>query len=196
MHIANAVLQETEGPLKWVRRLEHGVSRLAGQHEKRRSPRYSIELPTEYWEADNACRAGLVCNVSKKGLCIYSVHDMPVGKDLEIRVFFPNDYEFDGLRVGTKIVWKDGRYESNWKGYQYGLEFVRIPVEDAWKLFYIINSHLKLEEISRGEGVVFGSPSPEKESSSPVVGLGSRQEEERGQKDLWQRFWTKFSHLG
>ncbi len=184
---------ETEGPLKRVRRLEHGVSRLAGQHEKRKAPRYTIELPTEYWEADNACRAGLVCNVSKKGLCIYSVHDMSVGKDLDIRVFFPNEYEFDGLRVGTKIVWKDGRFESNWKGYQYGLQFVRIPAEDAWKLFYIINSHLKLEEISRGEGVVFGSASPGKESSSSLVHPGSNREESSG-KDLWQRFWTKFSH--
>jgi hypothetical protein len=194
MHIANAVLQETEGPLKWVRRLEHGVSRLAGQHEKRRSPRYSIELPTEYWEADNACRAGLVCNVSKEGLCIYSVHDMPVGKDLEIRVFFPNEYEFDGFRVGTKIVWKDGRYESNWKGYQYGLAFVRIPSEDAWKLFYIINSHLKLEEISRGEGVVFGNPSQGKENPPALSNLGSNQEEENSSKDLWQRLWMKVLH--
>ena len=169
------------------------MSRSVVQHEKRRSPRYSIELPTEYWEADHACRGGLVCNVSKKGLCIYSVHDMPVDKELEMRVFFPNEYEFDGLRVGTKIVWKDGRFESNWKGYQYGLRFVRIPAEDAWKLFYIINSHLKLEEISEGEGVVFGSRSPQKESLPSLSNLGSNREENSG-KDLWQRFWTKFSH--
>ena len=171
----------------------YGVSRLTGEHEKRRAPRHSIELPTEYWEADNACRAGVVCNVSKKGACIYSVHDMPVGKDLDIRVFFPNEYEFDGLRVGTRIVWKDGCYETSWKGFQYGLEFVRVPVEDAWKLFYIINSHLKLEEISRGEGVVFGSSSPEKERSSSPVASNSRQDE-GNKRDLWQRFWTKFSH--
>jgi hypothetical protein len=170
------------------------VSRSVVQHEKRRSPRYSIELPTEYWEADHACRAGLVCNVSKKGLCIYSVHDMSVGKDLEIRVFFPNEYEFDGFRVGTKIVWKDGRYESNWKGYQYGLEFVRIPAEDAWKLFYIINSHLKLEEISQGEGVVFGRSSQGKENSPPLSNPGSNQEEENSGKDLWQRLWMKVLH--
>jgi hypothetical protein len=119
---------------------------------------------------------------------------MSVGKDLEIRVFFPNEYEFDGFRVGTKIVWKDGRYESNWKGYQYGLEFVRIPAEDAWKLFYIINSHLKLEEISQGEGVVFGRSSQGKENSPPLSNPGSNQEEENSGKDLWQRLWMKVLH--
>jgi len=171
------------------------MKRLTDQHEKRRYPRHSIELPLEYWETDNACRGGLVCNVSKKGLCIYSLHDMPVGGELEIRVFFPNEYEFDGLRVRTKIVWKDGRYETDWKGYQYGLEFVQIPAEDDWKLFYIINYHLKLEEISRGEGVVFGNPSSGKTNAAPLSSLGSNLDERGGKNALWQRLKTKFLHL-
>ena len=164
--------------------------------EKRVHPRYFIELPLEYWKADNACHAGIVCNVSRKGLCIYSVHDMPVGGEFEGRVFFPNEYEFDGLRVRSKVVWKEVHYETNWKGYQYGLEFVRIPEEDNWKLFYIINGHLKLEEISRGEGVVFQNSSSEKESPPPLFNLGSRPEEVISGNDLWQRLRTKFLHLG
>ncbi len=97
---------------------------------------------------------------------------MSVGKELDIRVFFPNDMNSTAF-AWDEDLWKDGRFESNWRGYQYGLQFVRIPAEDAWKLFYIINSHLKLEEISRGEGVVFGSASPGKESASSLVHPGS-----------------------
>ncbi|OGP53373.1 MAG: hypothetical protein A2162_06730 [Deltaproteobacteria bacterium RBG_13_52_11b] len=171
------------------------MKRLINQQEKRRCPRYLIELPLEYWKTDNACRGGLVCNVSKKGLCIYSVHDMPVGGELEIRVFFPNEYEFDGFRVRTKIVWKEVRYETDWKGYQYGLEFVQIPAEDDWKLFYIINGHLKLEEISSGEGVVFGNLSSGKTSPPPLSNLAAHPEERSSGNDLWQRLRTKFLHL-
>ena len=111
--------------------------------------------------------------MSKKGLCIYSVHDMPVGGELDVRVFFPNEYEFDGLRVRSKIVWKEACYETDWKGFQYGLEFVQIPEEDNWKLFYIINGHLKLEEISRGEGVVFENSSSGKVNPPPLSDLAS-----------------------
>jgi len=75
------------------------------------------------------------------------------------------------------------------------LEFVQIPVEDVWKLFYIINSHLKLEEISKGEGVVFGNLSSGKASPLPLSNLGPRPEERSSGNDLWQRLRTKFLHL-
>jgi hypothetical protein len=176
-------------------RLEHEVKTLVDQQEKRRYPRYSIELPLEYWETGNACRGGLVYNVGREGLSIYSVHDMPIGWELEIRVFFPNEYEFDGFRARGKIVWKDSRYETDWKGYQYGLEFVQIPAEDRWKLFYIIKSHLKLEEISRGEGMVFGDLPSETAPVPDVFNLDFHREEGGGGRDLWQRLMTKFLHL-
>ena len=107
-------------------RMEEGLKSPVYFEERRRYPRYSISLPLEYWQTDDACRGGIVGNLSEGGLLIYSLHDMPVGKELNVRIFFTNGYEFDGIRIACKIVWKDPHDETDWKGYKYGIEFVRI----------------------------------------------------------------------
>ena len=61
--------------------------------ERRKHPRYSIQLPLEYWQTDGACCGGLVGNLSEGGLLIRSLRDMPVGTELNVRIFFPNGYE-------------------------------------------------------------------------------------------------------
>jgi len=71
-----------------------------------------------------------------------------VDERLSIRVFFPNEFELDGFRVLAGIVWKDYHYETDWKGYKYGLAIVQISEEDRRKLFHLINSHLSSENQS------------------------------------------------
>ena len=162
--------------------------------ERRKYPRFLIRLPLEYWQTDDACRGGLVGNLSEGGLLIHSLQDMPVGKGLNVRIFFPNGYEFDGIRVTGKIVWKDLHYETDWKGYKYGIEFVQISEQDREKLVNLLRSPSILEEISVG-GDAPKNPTPEKPASSPIPRMDLCQMKEGSRNCLWDRFKTKILHL-
>ena len=164
--------------------------------ERRKYPRYLIVLPLEYWQNDDACRGGMVGNLSEGGLLIYSFHDMPVGKELNVRVFFPNGYEFDGIRVNGKIVWKDLHCDTNWKGYKYGIEFVRMSEEDRKKLANLLRGPSTLDkEISVTGDASPKSPSREETVSSPMLSSDSCKIKETSRNRLWDRFKTKILHL-
>ncbi len=92
----------------------------------------------------------VVCNLSEGGLLIYSIRDMPVGRELRVRMFFADEYQFDQIKVDAKIVWKVRYTDTDWKGYKYGLEFVEISVEDHQKLMKVLTPHLSLDDISDG----------------------------------------------
>jgi hypothetical protein len=171
------------------------MDRPAYFEEKRKYPRYSIRLPLEYWQTDDACRGGLVVNLSEGGLLIHSLQDMPVGKELNVGIFFPNGYEFDGIRVTGKIVWKDLHYETDWNGYKYGIEFVRISEEDREKLVNLLRGPSILEEMPMKEDMEPKNPSSEKPVSSPTPSLSSCQMKEISRNCLLDRFKTKILHL-
>ncbi len=97
-----------------------------------------MTLPLEYWEADDSLCGGVVSNVSETGLLIHSVKDIPVGSELNIRVFFPDGYRFEGFRVTAKVLWKELHHETDWKVYKYGLEFTKVSEEDRRKLVKLI----------------------------------------------------------
>ena len=163
--------------------------------ERRKYPRYSIRLPLEYWQTDDACRGGMVGNLSEGGLLVHSLEDMLVDKELNIRIFFANGYEFDGIRAAGRIVWKDQHYETDWKGYKYGIEFVRISAEDRQKLVSLLRSPSVLEEIRIKEDKETKNPSPEKPVSSPIPSLDSYQMKETSRNRLWNLVKIKILHL-
>jgi len=163
--------------------------------ERRKYPRYSIELPLEYWQTDDVCRGGLVGNVSETSLLIYLRQELPVDEELNVRIFFSNGYEFDGIRAVAKIVWKDLHFETDWRGYKYGLKFVQISEEDRQKLVDLLRSPSTSEEISVREDAVLRNSPPEKPISSSIPSSGSSQMKETSRNGLWERFKTKMLHL-
>jgi len=144
--------------------------------ERRKRSRHSITLPLEYWETDDSSYGGLVSNVSESGLLIHSVRDIPVGRELNVRIFFSDGYKFDGFRVTAKILWKQLHHETDWKIYKYGLEFTRIPEGDRRKLVKLINSHLASQKLSVRKAPGVKNPQSEKPSSYPSLGLDTCQE--------------------
>jgi hypothetical protein len=102
--------------------------------DRRKYARYPIRLPLEYWQPDDVRRGAMVENLSEGGLLIHSHQAMPVGKELRVTIFFPNEYKFDGITALGKITWRGVRSETDWMGYRYGLEFVRISREDSEKI--------------------------------------------------------------
>ncbi len=108
--------------------------------ERRKCPRVPIKLPYEYWETCDTSHGGLVENMSETGLLIHSIEDMGVGNELEIKVFFYDGYEFDLLKVLTRIVWKGNHCQAGWEGYRYGLRNLTISQEDQIKLSCLLRT--------------------------------------------------------
>jgi hypothetical protein len=118
--------------------------------ERRRCPRFLIDLPLEYQGMDDSrSRGGIVVNASETGFLIESVKDIPIGTELNITVLYLKGFEFANFKVTAKIVWKQPSLKENWKGYQYGLEFIQILDEDRWKLNLLLNGrYYSTEEVS------------------------------------------------
>ena len=99
--------------------------------ERRKSPRFYMDLPLEY-RVTNApdAHGGVVVNGSEIGLCINSVNNLPIGTRLDIAIIFPKEFQMSNFEVAAEIIWKDLYLKEDWSGYQYGLKIVHIG-EDA-----------------------------------------------------------------
>jgi hypothetical protein len=122
--------------------------------EKRKHPRFTIDLPAEYRDmVDPRLRGAIVVNASEGGFLIETVSDIPVGAELNISVLYPKGYELVDLRVVAKIVWKEPNWKENWKvgrkwkEYQYGLKFIQVSDEDRSKLNLLIGGPFEFEKI-------------------------------------------------
>ena len=131
--------------------------------ERRRYPRFFIDLPLEYRDMNGSClRGAIVVNASEGGFLIESPRDIPVGTELNITVLFPKGFELANFKVMAKIVWKEPYWKGDWKGnqywggYQYGLEFIQISEEDRWKLNSLLGGRFNLEQMSTNNEVSAG----------------------------------------
>ena len=107
--------------------------------ERRRLPRTLINLPLEYrWVNCTRYRGAYTGDASRLGLLMYSVDDMPIGAELEVWLFFADDYRLDTVGFLAKIVRKDLHRDRDWKGYKYGIEFTEISGQDREKLELIL----------------------------------------------------------
>jgi hypothetical protein len=123
--------------------------------ERRRYPRFIVDLPLEYRDRDGSClRGGILVNASEGGFLVEAVRDIPVGTGLSTTVLFPQRFELADFKVVAKILrkepyrkedWKGNQY---WEGYRYGLEFIQILKEDRWKLKLLLGGRFESEEIS------------------------------------------------
>ncbi len=128
-----------------------------------------IVLPVEYWETDASIDGALVNNLNTGGLLMLSARDMPISTQLNVRIFYANEYELDGIEVVANIVSKGLHIAKDWKGYKYGLAFVQISEEDRRKLKDLLNRYPKMEKLPQSPDIIPGQPSTEKASSPPLA---------------------------
>ena len=109
-------------------------------NDKRKYPRFDLDLPLEYRETDSQhARGALVINASESGILVHSIKDLPVGTKLTITVLFPMGFELANFEVTAEIVWKDIHWGESRDGYQLGLKFVDILKEDHQKLKQLLS---------------------------------------------------------
>lgn len=96
-------------------------------------------VPLDYWETSDARQGGGIDRIDEKGLCVHSHVNMPVGRELPMRIFFSPGGTFDGFEVLVKVVSKDLCCQEGWETYDYELQFLQLSERGRQKLADLLN---------------------------------------------------------
>mgnify|MGYP006268831769 CR=1 FL=1 len=103
--------------------------------EKRKYPRFSVELPLNYSRAEGKeILGGMVANASEGGLLVYLPERMEIGAFLKIEIFYVRGLELDTIKAVAKVVWCDLAARESWGEHRYGLQFQHIDQKDLSRL--------------------------------------------------------------
>lgn len=115
---------------------EEDIKRRLGavNFELRKYPRYSLELPIEYWETDlPQNHRGRTGNVSQGGLMLFVTEEMEIGRNLRVKIFFGSSLSFGFIEAQVEVVWRDMHWMSE-EDYRIGVKFVDISSEERGRL--------------------------------------------------------------
>ena len=102
--------------------------------ERRRYPRFSVDLPIEYYRIDSSIsHTSRGLNVSEGGLLIYFPEEMDVSQYLRLKLFLPLGSELNAIEVLAEVVWMDIHLGKG-GDYRCGVNFIDISPEDRRKL--------------------------------------------------------------
>ena len=91
--------------------------------EKRRDPRYKVELPIDYSpinEKENY--RGTIANANEGGILVYLPDRLEIGGLFRIKIFFPMDTVLSTIQAIAKVVWVDSAIQKPAGEYRYGLQ--------------------------------------------------------------------------
>ena len=108
--------------------------------EKRKHPRFSVDLPVEYSRADLLADHGRATNASEGGLLLYLPEQMEIGNPLRLKLFFTMGSELNAIETLVEVVWVDVHLGKDWGDYRTGVRFVEISTEEMGKLKSFLKS--------------------------------------------------------
>jgi c-di-GMP-binding flagellar brake protein YcgR len=109
--------------------------------ERRKYPRFTIDLPIEYHRLDSSTRyTGRVLNASEGGLLLYLPEQMEMGQDLKIKLFFTSGVELNTVELLAQVVWTDIHLGKGWGDYRTGVKFIDISSENLNQLKNFLRS--------------------------------------------------------
>jgi c-di-GMP-binding flagellar brake protein YcgR len=104
--------------------------------ERRKTPRFSMDLPVEYSPVDSGSRlvgTGRTGNASEGGLMLYLPGELKVGQSLRIKLYFTSDPGLDSIEVLAEVVWVEFPFAKE-GDHRYGVRFLEISPEDLSRL--------------------------------------------------------------
>ena len=112
--------------------------------EKRKHPRFSLDLPVEYWESDTSrshpSRTG---DVSEGGILLYLPQEIEIGKNLRLKLFIDSGIDFVFIEALVEVVWKDLPFGGKAE-HRIGVKFVDISEKDMTILKNFLNTLMAL----------------------------------------------------
>jgi c-di-GMP-binding flagellar brake protein YcgR len=108
--------------------------------EKRRHPRFSIDLPAEYSRTDLPTQHGRAINASEGGLLLHLPEQVEIGQFLRLKLFFIVGSQLNAIEAITEVVWVEIYPGKEWGDCRTGVKFVEISTEDMDKLMNFLRS--------------------------------------------------------
>jgi c-di-GMP-binding flagellar brake protein YcgR len=109
--------------------------------ERRKHPRFSVDLPIEYSRIDSPIsHTGRGLNISEGGLLIYFPEKTDLSQYLRLKLFFPLGSELNTIEVLAEVAWTDIHLGEKWGDYRCGVKFIDISPEDMTKLKNFLRS--------------------------------------------------------
>ena len=102
--------------------------------EKRKHPRFTVDLPVEYSRSDLLVEHGQAINASEGGLLLYLPEQMEMGNHLSLKLYFTIGSELNAIETVVEVVWVDMHLGTDWGDYRTGVRFIEISTEDIGKL--------------------------------------------------------------
>jgi len=109
--------------------------------ERRKYPRFNVDLPIEYHRIDSSIDyAGKAHNISEGGLLIYFPEQMDLGQYIKLNLFLSSGFELNTIEVLAEVVWTDIHLDKGKGDYRCGIRFIDISPEDMTKLENFLRS--------------------------------------------------------
>ena len=103
--------------------------------ETRKHPRFSVDLPIEYYRIDKpAGSRGRALDISEGGLLIYFSERMEIGQRLRLRLFCSIGYELNTIELLSEVAWVDMGTGEDLGDYRTGVKLADISLDDMTKL--------------------------------------------------------------
>lgn len=103
--------------------------------EKRKYPRFNVNLPVKYSRTNLIFRYGRAVNASQGGLLVHLPEEIGIGQRLGLKIFFPSHSEFNTLDTSVQVIWKDVHMRKDWTwDYRTGVRFVNVSPEHMSEL--------------------------------------------------------------
>jgi c-di-GMP-binding flagellar brake protein YcgR len=115
------------------------MARAGVDSERRRHPRFSVDLPIEYWKtSDLRSHPSRALNVSEGGLLIHLSEQLEIGQKLRLNLFISSSPALNPVEALVQVVWKDIHLAEE-GGYRTGVRFVDISWKDMEELKNFLN---------------------------------------------------------
>ena len=98
--------------------------------EKRKHPRFNVDLPVEYGRTELSIQHGRAFNMSEGGLLLYLPEQIEIGQHLALKLFLPSGSKLQTTEILVQVVWVDMRLENEWGDYRTGVRFADISLDD------------------------------------------------------------------
>ena len=102
--------------------------------EKRKHPRFDVDLPVEYGPGELFIQQGRALNMSEGGLLLYLPEQMEVGRHLSLKLFLPFGSKLETIEILVEVAWVDIHLEKDWGDYRTGVRFADISPDGLNKI--------------------------------------------------------------
>jgi hypothetical protein len=99
--------------------------------EKRKYPRFNVDLPVKYSRTNLFFKYGQAINASEGGLLVSFAEKMEIGQHLALKLFFPSRSELNIIETIVQVVWMGIHLRKDWTwDYRTGVRFEDISPEN------------------------------------------------------------------